>query len=70
MEFVEEELDNNNKQRIENLEEKVFILMENNNKLISLLNDTQKYLVKLTHNQNEMTKRIKDWPYIVVKDNI
>lgn len=68
MQFLEEELDFS-KQRLKTLEEQVCLLIENNNKLAESLKDTQRYLVKLAHNQMEMTKRINEWPYIVVRNS-
>ena len=32
------------------------------------LKETQKYLIKLAHNQAELTKRISMWPYVPVPE--
>ncbi|NBO99959.1 MAG: hypothetical protein EBU90_07490 [Proteobacteria bacterium] len=68
MQFLEEDLDIN-RQRLKALEEQVCALIENNNRLAESLKDTQRYLVKLAHNQMELTKRISEWPYVVVRNS-
>jgi hypothetical protein len=32
------------------------------------IRDTQRYLIKVAHNQAEIAKRISSWPYIPVPD--
>ena len=32
----------------------------------SEIKETQKFLIKLAHNQAELSKRVSQWPYIVV----
>ena len=33
------------------------------------LKETQRFLIKLAYNQQELTKRIAQWPYIVVSQD-
>jgi len=51
---------------IEKLNEQIDALINNFNKYGESLKDTQRYLIKLARNQQELTKRITSWPYIVV----
>jgi len=67
MEFLEQELDINS-QKIKNLETTIDNMHDTIVQLNESLKDTQRYLVKLAHNQMELTKRISQWPYIVVAD--
>jgi septal ring factor EnvC (AmiA/AmiB activator) len=65
MEFSETELDLN-AQKIAKLEKELdetrYILEQ----CISSIKETQRYLIKLSYNQSDITKRIAKWPYIVV----
>lgn len=67
MQYLEQELDINN-QKIKNLEKSIDSIQDSITQLNESLKDTQRYLVKLAHNQMELTKRISQWPYIVVTD--
>lgn len=60
--------------RIDKLEQEIYYLTEqmaivsaNIQNQIESLKETQRYLIKLAHNQQEMTKRISAWPYIVIE---
>jgi len=68
MDFIEENLDLT-KQKIKALESQIAFHMDNIQELSESLKETQRYLVKLAHNQMELTKRISQWPYIVVNQN-
>lgn len=65
MEYLDQELDIAT-QKIKNLEKDIAIIQENVFALTEGLKETQRYLVKLAHNQMELTKRISEWPYIIV----
>lgn len=54
-------------QKIKNLEKEVADMQNVIYSLSESLKETQRYLVKLAHNQSEVTKRISQWPYIVVE---
>ena len=43
------------------------MLNENTQHLADHMRETQKFLVKLAHNQAEISKRISQWPYIAVE---
>lgn len=68
MDYLEEDLDLT-KQRIKNLEIQISANMDSIQELTESLKETQRYLVKLAHNQMELTKRFSKWPYLVVHDN-
>ena len=65
MEFSETELDLN-AQKIAKLEKELdetsYILEQ----CIASIKETQRYLIKLSYNQSDITKRLAKWPYIVV----
>ena len=56
-------------QKIKNLEKEVADIQNVIYQLSESLKETQRYLVKLAHNQSELTKRVSMWPYIVVEKN-
>lgn len=66
-EFLEKNLDID-KQKLDTLEEEFYKQRELLLQTIDSLKETQRYLVKLAHNQAEVTKRISQWPYLVVQD--
>lgn len=66
-EFLEKNLDID-KQHIAVLEEEFYKQRELLLQTIDSLKETQRYLVKLAQNQAEVTKRISEWPYIVVQN--
>jgi len=68
MEYLSEDL-NVAEQKIKNLEMQVSMHMDSIQQLTESLKETQRYLVKLAHNQMDLTKRISQWPYIVVKED-
>lgn len=65
IEYYEEQLDIT-KNRIIELEKNISILQENVMTAIEQIKETQKFLVRLAHNQAEVSKRVSAWPYIVV----
>ena len=55
-----------NSEKINELEKNLAIAQENIYVLSSQIKDTQKVLTKMAHIQNEMSKRLVQWPYIAV----
>jgi predicted nucleic acid-binding Zn-ribbon protein len=64
-EYLEESLDITN-QKIINIEKDIAAVQDQISALTESLKETQRYLIKLAVNQQELTKRISQWPYIVV----
>jgi hypothetical protein len=64
-EYLEESLDITN-QKIINIEKDLAAVQDQISALTESLKETQRYLIKLAVNQQELTKRISQWPYIVV----
>lgn len=54
------------KSKIMELERNISIIQDNISQLSDQLKQTQNYLIKMAHNQAEITKRISQWPYIAV----
>jgi hypothetical protein len=48
--------------------EQINLLIEQCNKQTESIKETQRYLIKLAKNQQELTRRISSWPYIVVSN--
>jgi peptidoglycan hydrolase CwlO-like protein len=74
MKLLEDELDMTS-QRLTNIETELIHINEQINAMVESLNtqmesikETQRYLIKLARNQQELTKRISAWPYIVVNN--
>lgn len=67
MEYFDQELDIAT-QKIKNLESEIASLNDNIYTLTEGLKETQRYLIKLAHNQMELTKRVSQWPYLVVEN--
>lgn len=60
-------------QKISNIEQELIVLYEQidalNKRLdqqVVSIKETQKYLIKLAHTQQELSKKIISWPYIVI----
>ena len=66
-EFLEQSLDIS-QQKIFDIEKNMAIIQDNITQLSESLKETQRYLVKLAVNQQEITKRVSQWPYIVVSN--
>ena len=66
MTSLEEDLDLVQSRLVE-LEKNILMLNENTQHLADHMRETQKFLVKLAHNQAEISKRISQWPYIAVE---
>lgn len=74
MKLLEDDLDMT-AQRLTNIETELIRINEQINAMVDSLNtqiesikETQRYLIKLARNQQELTKRISAWPYIVVNN--
>jgi hypothetical protein len=68
MQYLDEELDITT-QKIQTLEKELLVTRELLGNSIESLKETQRYLMKLAYNQSEITKKISQWPYIVVHSN-
>ena len=66
MTSLEQDLDMTNGRIIE-LEKDLMLIQDNMQTLFEQVKETQKYIIKLAHNQAHMTKRISSWPYIAVE---
>jgi len=66
-EFLEQSLDIS-QQKIIDIEKNMAIIQDNITQLSESLKETQRYLVKLAVNQQEITKRVSQWPYLVVSN--
>ena len=65
MKFSEQQLDLT-EIRLTEIEKNIRILQDNMTCLSEQILETQRYLIKLAHNQAEISKRIAQWPYIAV----
>ncbi len=68
MQYLDEELDITT-QKIQTLEKELLVTRELLGNSIESIKETQRYLMKLAYNQAEITKKISQWPYIVVHSN-
>lgn len=66
MQYSEESLDVTI-QKIVDLEKNICIIQENITTLSEQIRETQRYLIKMAHNQSELAKRVSTWPYIPVQ---
>ena len=60
---------NSEKIKIDELEKNLAIAQENIYVLSSQIKDTQRVLTKLAQIQNEMSRRMVQWPFIAVDAN-
>jgi hypothetical protein len=67
MKYSDNDLDLANDKIVE-LEKELYITKDLLTTTIESLKDTQRYLMKLAYNQSEISKRMAQWPYIVVSD--
>lgn len=68
MQYSEESLDVT-MQKIVDLEKNLCIIQENITTLSEQIRETQRYLIKMAHNQSELAKRVSSWPYIPVPES-
>jgi hypothetical protein len=52
--------------RVVELEKQLVLLQETSLMLSEQIKETQRYLIKLAHNQSEIAKRVSTWPFIAV----
>lgn len=64
---LEEDLDLING-RLSEIDRNIALLENNISILHDQLKETQKYIIRLAHNQAHITKRISSWPYIAVPE--
>ncbi len=56
-------------QKIVDIEKNLCIMQENITTLSEQIRETQRYLIKMAHNQSELAKRVSTWPYIPVPES-
>lgn len=56
-------------QKIVDIEKNLCIMQENITTLSEQIRETQRYLIKMAHNQSELAKRVSSWPYIPVPES-
>lgn len=66
VEYYDEQLDLT-KARILQLEKELAVQHEVLSTTVDQLKETQRFLLKLAHNQAEISKRISAWPFISVR---
>lgn len=62
---LEEELDVTNN-RLAELEKNIMIIQDSILTLAEQVKESQRYIIKLAHNQSIVTKRISQWPFIEI----
>jgi chromosome segregation ATPase len=65
MAYLDEELDVT-LHKISNLEKEIDFMKDALTSHAQTIKECQTYLIKLAHNQAQLTKRISQWPYIPV----
>jgi hypothetical protein len=65
MEFSESQLDLTIN-KIVDIEKNICAIQDNISVLSEQLRETQRYLIKLAHNQAELTKRVSTWPFLTI----
>lgn len=74
MELLENDLDFHQvkiaklEQDLNMVTEQLSLVMDQINRQTESIKETQRYLIKLARNQQDLTKRITSWPYIVVSN--
>ena len=66
MQSLDAELVQSNK-KIKKLEENITMLQEVISQQQETMLETQRYLIKLAHGQQELSKRVLSWPYVRVQ---
>ena len=54
--------------RLSEMEKRLSIIQERQNDIVVHINQTQFFLMKLARNHSEITKRMKNWPFIAVEN--
>lgn len=65
IDYYDEQLDVTRGKIVE-LEKNISIMQDNITELIEHTKAMQTFLIKLAHNQSEITRRVSQWPYIAV----
>ena len=65
MQSTEDELTTSNK-RIKSLEENISRMQELLVQQQESITETQRYLIKVAHGQQELSKRVLSWPFVKV----
>jgi TolA-binding protein len=65
MQSTEDELTTSNK-RIKSLEENISRMQELLVRQQESITETQRYLIKVAHGQQELSKRVLSWPFIKI----
>jgi len=66
MQSLDAELVQSNK-KIKKLEENITMLQEVIKQQQETMLETQRYLIKLAHGQQELSKRVLSWPYVRIQ---
>ena len=66
MQSLDAELVQSNK-KIKKLEENITMLQEVISQQQETMLETQRYLIKLAHGQQELSKRVLSWPYVRIQ---
>lgn len=67
IDYYDEQLDLT-KSRLTELEKNLTVMQENVMTITEQIKETQLFLIKLAKNQAEMSKRVSQWPYIMVSN--
>jgi TolA-binding protein len=65
MQSTEDELTTSNK-RIKSLEENISRMQELLVRQQESITETQRYLIKVAHGQQELSKRVLSWPFVKI----
>lgn len=65
IDYYDEQLDVTNGKIIQ-LEKEITIMQESISELTDHVKVMQTFLIKLAHNQSEITRRVSQWPYIPI----
>jgi len=66
MQSLDAELVQSNK-KIKKLEENITMLQDVISQQQETMLETQRYLIKLAHGQQELSKRVLSWPYVRIQ---
>lgn len=70
MKSLEKEMDLNlTDRKIRDLELELIITKELLTSCIDSVKETQRFIMKLAYNQQELTRRVATWPFVVIPSN-
>jgi len=70
MKSLEKEMDLNlTERKIRDLELELIITKELLTSCIDSVKETQRFIMKLAYNQQELTRRVATWPFVVIPSN-